>query len=204
MATGLNFRPKLDVSLLPNIVFGRRSVMSWGMFGMMIIEGTAFAIVLVVYFYLRTRSSDWPPGTIPPSLTYGTINTVIFILSVLPNIWVSKIAKEGNLCKAKFGLWIMTLIPIANFVVRVYEFGALNCRWDGNAYGSIVWTILGLHTFHLITDWYDTAILLVMLYTGPIEGKTYMDVSENAEYWYFVVAAWLPIYVVLYFAPRWI
>jgi cytochrome c oxidase subunit I+III len=43
-----------------------------------------------------------------------------------------------------------------------------------------------------------------MLYTGPIEGKTYMDVSENAEYWYFVVAAWIPIYLVLYFAPRWL
>src|SRR5712671_5737555 len=99
MAAGVNVRPKLDVSQLPNIVFGRRSVMSWGMFGMMMIEGMAFGIVLATYFYLRTRNSDWPPGTYPPSLTYGTVNTIILLLSLLPNLWVSKIANEGNLSK---------------------------------------------------------------------------------------------------------
>ena len=197
-------RPGLDVSGLPNIVFGRRSVMSWGMFGMMLIEGTMFGIVLATYLYLRTRSSDWPPSAYSPVHIYGTVNTIVFLLSVIPNIWVSRIAKEGNLQKARIGLWIMTLIPIVNLVFRAYEFGAFHSSWDTNAYGSIVWWILGLHTFHLITDWYDSAVLLVMLYTGPIEGKTYMDVSENAEYWYFVVATWIPIYLVLYFAPRWL
>jgi cytochrome c oxidase subunit I+III len=204
MGKAMTARPQLDVSGLPNVVFGRRSLMSWGMFGMMLIEGTMFGIVLATYFYLRTRSSDWPPGTYPPTLTYGTANTAVFLLSLIPNIWVSKIAKEGNLRNARIGLWIMTLIPVINLVLRAYEFGAFHCRWDTNAYGSIVWWILGLHAFHLFTDWYDSAILLVMLYTGPIEGKTYMDVSENAEYWYFVVATWIPIYLVLYFAPRWL
>jgi cytochrome c oxidase subunit I+III len=27
-------------------------------------------------------------------------------------------------------------------------------------------------------------------------------VSENALYWYFVVLSWLPIYAVIYLAPR--
>jgi cytochrome c oxidase subunit I+III len=29
-----------------------------------------------------------------------------------------------------------------------------------------------------------------------------VDVEDNAVYWYFVVAAWLPIYGVIYWAPR--
>jgi cytochrome c oxidase subunit III len=29
-----------------------------------------------------------------------------------------------------------------------------------------------------------------------------VDVAENAVYWYFVVFAWLPIYGVIYWAPR--
>ena len=40
------------------------------------------------------------------------------------------------------------------------------------------------------------------MFTGPIEERRFVDVSENAVYWYFVVAAWLPIYGVLYWAPR--
>jgi cytochrome c oxidase subunit III len=195
-------RRTLDVSELPNIVFGKRSIMSWGMFGMMLIEGTMFGIVLATYFYLRTRSSDWPPGLNPPAPAYGIINTIIFLVSLAPNIWISKIAKEGNLTKARIGVWIMTLIGIANMIVRVGEFASLNCHWDTNAYGSVVWTTLGLHTTHLVTDWYDTVVLLVLLYTKPVEGRSFMDVSENAEYWYFVVFTWLPVFATLYYAPR--
>ena len=75
-------------------------------------------------------------------------------------------------------------------------------RWDHDAYGSIVWMLLGLHTFHLITDTWDTAVLDTLFFTGPLEGKRFVDVSENALYWYFVVLSWLPIYAVIYLAPR--
>ncbi|HEX4488640.1 MAG TPA: hypothetical protein VH088_20340 [Terriglobales bacterium] len=195
-------RPVLDVSGLPDVVFGQRSIMSWAMFGMMLIEGTMFGIVLATYFYLRTRNSDWPPGTNPPALLYGSINTGVMLVSLIPNLWTSKIAKEGNLSKARLAVWIMTLFAAANLVIRVFEFGSLNCHWDANAYGSVVWTILGLHTVHLLTDWYDSAVLLVFLYVHPPSGRMFMDISENAEYWYFVVLTWLPIYFVLYFVPR--
>jgi cytochrome c oxidase subunit I+III len=87
-------------------------------------------------------------------------------------------------------------------VLRWFEFRSLNSTWDANAYASVTWTLLGLHTVHLVTDWFDTVVLTALFYTDRVEGKRYMDASENADYWYFVVFAWLPIYAVLYFAPR--
>ena len=42
----------------------------------------------------------------------------------------------------------------------------------------------------------------IQTFTGPIEEKRFVDVSENSYYWYFVVFAWLPIYGVIYWAPR--
>jgi cytochrome c oxidase subunit I+III len=63
--------------------------------------------------------------------------------------------------------------------------------------------LLGLHTIHLIADTWDSAVLTVLMFTGPLEGKRYVDVSENGMYWYFVVLAWLPIYAVIYWVPRW-
>src|SRR5438093_1148402 len=76
-------RRTLDISQLPTVVFEARSIMSWAMFGMMLIEGTMFCIVLATYFYLRTRSTDWPAGTNPPGLFYGSINTGIFVVSLI-------------------------------------------------------------------------------------------------------------------------
>jgi cytochrome c oxidase subunit I+III len=40
------------------------------------------------------------------------------------------------------------------------------------------------------------------MFTRHAEPKRFVDVSENALYWYFVVGSWIPIYAVIYFAPR--
>jgi len=75
--------------------------------------------------------------------------------------------------------------------------------WDANAYGSIVWLLLGLHTIHLLTDLGDTIVLAVLMFTrhGTV-GKRLGDVADNATYWNFVVASWLPIYFLIYWVPR--
>ena len=90
---------------------------------------------------------------------------------------------------------------LAFLVVRVLEFGALNCRWDSSAYGSIVWVTLGLHTAHLLTDYIDTAVLTAVMFVRPTP-KRFVDVSENGVYWWFVVLSWVPLYVLLYFGAR--
>jgi cytochrome c oxidase subunit III len=35
-----------------------------------------------------------------------------------------------------------------------------------------------------------------------MDARRFVDISENAEYWDFVVLTWLPLYAVLYWAPR--
>ena len=89
-------------------------------------------------------------------------------------------------------------------ILRVFEFGAVRAGWDYNAYASIVWFILGLHTTHLVTDLADTVVLTALMFTGHAEPKRLVDISENSLYWYFVVLSWIPIYVTIYFAPRWL
>ncbi len=196
-------RPQLDVSAVPTVVFGRRSITWWGIVGMMMIEGTMFAIVLACYYFYRTRASGWPPGVQPPALVYGTLNLAVYLASVVPNLWINKIAPRGDLGKVRIGLLIMTAVGVLNIVLRVFEFTALNCQWDANAYASVVWTILGLHSAHLVTDWFDTVVLLVLMFRSDlVEGKRFVDVEENAYYWYFVVIAWIPIWFTLYIAPR--
>ena len=66
----------------------------------------------------------------------------------------------------------------------------------------VVEGLLGFHTAHLATDWADSVVLEVLFFTGPLTGKRYVDVSENSLYWYFVVAAWVPIYFVIYWGAR--
>jgi hypothetical protein len=48
----------LDVSRLPRYAFSHRSPMWWGTMGMIAIEGTVFALVIVAYTYLLTVRAD--------------------------------------------------------------------------------------------------------------------------------------------------
>jgi cytochrome c oxidase subunit 3 len=192
----------LDVSEIPSYGFGHRSLMWWGTLGMVAIEGTVFALAIVVYFYVRTRVNDWPPSVLPPELIWGTANTVLMLLSLIPNQWTKRAAEAENLPKVRIGLAIGVLFGAAFLVLRALEFSALNCRWDTNAYGSAVWMLLSLHTIHVATDFFDTAVLAALMAFGPIEGKRFVDVSENSFYWYFVVFAWIPIYAIIYFGAR--
>lgn len=199
----MSSRPELNVSGLPTVVFGRRSLTWWGIIGLMVIEGTMFAILIASYYYYRTRVSDWPPGLMPPALIWGCLNTAIFLVSLAPNVWLNKIAHTGDLRKVRMGLLIMTAIGVLNLVVRGFEFFWLNCEWDANAYASVVWTLLGVHSAHLATDWYDTVVLTVLMYRDDlVEGRRFVDVEENAFYWYFVVIAWIPVWFTIYVAPR--
>ena len=195
-------RPAIDVGNLPTFAFHHRNIVWWGTMGMIAIEGTMFAMFIVAYLYLKGRSPHWPPGHYPPELLWGTINTLLLLASTVPN-HLSKLAAERlDLGKTRLWLGVALIFGVGFNVVRIFEFTALNVWWDANAYGSVVWVLLGFHTTHIVTDFIDSAILLVLLFTGPVSESHFVDVSENAMYWYFVVLSWLPIYGVIYIAPR--
>jgi len=100
--------------------------------------------------------------------------------------------------------WLLVLMTAIGFVaiaIRFVEFYMLIPRLDSNAYGSIVWLLLGLHATHLITDVGDSAVLTALMFTKHGRAKRLADVSDNAFYWYFVVGAWLPIYYLVYWFP---
>lgn len=192
----------LDVSQLPTYAYGHRSLMWWGTLGMILIESTVFAIAIVTYFYLRGRSEAWPPHGVPPLLIWGTLNTVVLLVSAIPNQWTKHQAEQENLHGVRIGLVVCLLFSAAFIVIRGFEFGALQTSWNTSAYGSIVWALMILHTVHLVTDFIDSAVLTVLMFTGPLSGRRYVDVSENAVYWWFVVGSWLFIYATVYLAPR--
>jgi cytochrome c oxidase subunit III len=192
----------LEIGHLPTFAFGHRSLMWWGTVGLMAIEGTAFALAVMTYFYLRSHASVWPMSLLPPDLIWGNLNTLIMVASIVPNYFAKRAAERLDLPAVRFWMVLCMLFALAFLGVRVLEFGALNTHWDSDAYGSIVWMLMGLHTTHLVTDAYDSLVLTVLMHTGPVEGKRFVDVSENAAYWYFVVLSWLPIYAVVYWGAR--
>jgi len=192
-----------DLSSLPTNAFGSRSLTWWGTLAFMSLEGTGFALAIASYLYLMVLAPKWPLNSPPPDLGPGTWVTLLLIASEPLNRLLAGWARQEDMRKVRLGLIGMCLFGIAPLIVRAFEFPNLNVRWDSDAYGSIVWFLLGLHTTHLLTDVADTVVLTVLMFTRHgWNGRRFSDVSDNAFYWDFVILSWLPIYFLIYWVPR--
>jgi len=193
-----------DVAALPTHKFGPGSLTWWGIIGYMVVEGSAFAMAFAAYFFLMGNEQGWPPeGRAAPNVLAGTLFTILILLSEIPNTILKKAANEGDVPVIRKLLPVMVGVGVPLLILRAFEFSSLNCRWTDNAYASIVWALLLLHTTHILTDWIDTIVLWALMRTPlAYEGRRLVDTDENALYWRYVWLLWLPIYLMIYWVPR--
>ena len=193
-----------DVSTLPTHAFSYRSVTWWGIIGFMVIEGAAFGLAFAAYFFLMGHEQGWPPeGRQAPDLVAGTLFTILILLSEFPNTLIKRAAHERDVPTIRMMMGVMIAIGAVLLVIRGFEFNNLNCRWTDDAYSSIVWAVLFLHTTHILTDWGDTVVLWFLMMTDVgWEGRRLVDTDENCLYWRYVWLLWIPVYLLVYWVPR--
>lgn len=192
-----------DVAHLPDHAFGAKSVIFWGTLAFMIAEGMGFVLAGGGYLYLMGQATAWPPeGTRPPDLLWGTLFTLVLLVSWIPNHRTDKAARAYDVRQTRVGVIVVAAFAIVALVIRGFELASLNTRWDQHAYGSIVWALMFLHTVHLVTDLADTTVLGAFMFARDVDGERFSDVEDNCGYWDFVVITWLPIYALIYWAPR--
>ena len=193
----------VDVSSLPTTTFSHRSLAWWGTLGFMVVEGTTLFIAVVAYFYLSRNYQTWPPEHIvQPSLLWPTVQVVLLLASLVPTGLADRAAYRIDLVKLRQWLFVTLVFELASVAVRWQEFLSLNVRWDTNAYGSSAWTLVGFHTTLLLADVIETAVLIALLFSKRRLDRHYSDATDVTFYWYFLVATWIPIYVIVYLGPR--
>ncbi|MFL5785854.1 MAG: heme-copper oxidase subunit III [Bacteriovoracaceae bacterium] len=191
-----------DVSHLPTHAFGSTNPLWWGNLAFMVIEGGTMVFAIATYIYFMVHNKSWPLEE-APKLEWATTLWIFLIVSEIPNIWVKKAAEKKDLKKVRKGLVIMAVIGFVAVALRCIEFTTLNTSWDHHSYGSIVWTLLGLHTFHIVTDWGETLVLTFAMFKGPIDQRRFPEIQDNQDYWHFVVFFWTLVYITIYWLPRW-
>jgi len=199
----VNEKISLDISHLPNHGFGPRTLTWWGTLAFMSLEGTGFVLAIGSYLFLMVLAPRWPLSSLPPDPVAGAVVMLLLLASVPLNKLLNRWAHAEDLPRVQYGLIGMCIFGILPLIARGFEFGSLRVRWDTDAYGSLVWFLLGLHTAHLLTDVADTVVLTALMFTRHARnGRRFNDVADNAFYWDFVVLTWLPIFFTLYIVPR--
>ena len=175
----------------------------WGLALLVLIETVVFGSLVVSYFYLRSSNVAWPLGGIdPPDLLLPTINAFILWGSSIPMYLADKGIQKGNQRRLRIGLVIGISMAIVFLVLKYIEYSQLGYNWGTNAYGSIVWTITGFHSAHVIALVLKTIVIARLAFMGYFNEERHAAIDANGLYWHFVVIIWLPLYLTLYIAPR--
>jgi heme/copper-type cytochrome/quinol oxidase subunit 3 len=178
----------------------------------MFIETTSMVLLFATYFYLRRNFWEWPPPLVSseppivhpvPHLLAATLNTLILILSCIPMYWTDMAARRQQRPKVIFGLLIMIGIGVVSCLLRWREFYDIHFWYDDNAYGSIVWTILGLHLIYILTGIAEFALMAAFAARHGFEAKHGLDVTLMGGFWYWLAGIWVITYVIIYWYPRW-
>ena len=196
----------VDLRGLPDVVFGPRDIMWWGTLGFILIEGFTLVLCAAAYVYLTQNFSTWPPEHTPlPSLGAPTLQLGLMLVSLPVVWWLSRATRRFDLSAVRIGLIAATLFNAAFVAVRLWELlVSLNVKWDTNAYGSAQWLILCMHGTLLAVELIEVGGMMLVFWLAPVEEKHFSDVADMVFYWAFMVLAWVPLYLLCFWVPRWL
>lgn len=193
----------LDVSALTEGTADSRALIWWGNLGMLAIEGTMFAMAMATYLYLRSTNLDWPPSTVPkPDLLMPTFNMVMLLLSCIPAFVIDLASITKNMLAIRIGHVISIIVGLVFLYIQyAIIVPSLGYKWSDHAYGSVIWTIIGMHTLHVVAATGETALLFIYSLFKPVVKKHLLDFRCTAVYWYFVALVWIPFYFIIFIEP---
>jgi heme/copper-type cytochrome/quinol oxidase subunit 3 len=177
----------------------------WGMMLFICTESATFAAFLASYFYLRfADATKWPPlGDKPPHLVAPSIGTGVLILScVSMALGVRAAVREKRVLH--FLLLLVTLFGGLAFVALqgldyTQEYPASTISKD--AYGSLMYSITGLHAFHVMLGVFMLLLLLGGTAFRPINRARAGSARVVAMYWYFLSVLAVAVFGTVYISP---
>jgi cytochrome c oxidase subunit III len=173
-----------------------------GMLLLILVESVVFATLISSYLYLRSGALEWPLGGIEkPKLLLPTINLFVLLASSIPIYLADQGIRKGNQTRLKVGLIASGVLAAVFLTLKYIEYSGLDYNWATNAYGSIVWTITGFHSAHVISLLLKTIVVTVLAFMGYFNAERNMGVQANGVYWHFVVVVWVPLYALIYLSP---
>ncbi len=126
---------------------------------------------------------------------------VLLLASCIGSYLASEAAKKDDRRGMIFGLGLNLVLALGGLAFRAWDWRLWDFKWNTTAYGSITWGIVFLHTIEPGVDIAFTIVLVIILIRGKYGPRQRLGVHVDSIIWYFLVAIWIPLYVVVYWGP---
>lgn len=177
-----------------------------GSFGMALFvttESALFVLMFAAYYYLDHRNPQWR-AEVPPPVHYALwMLAVLIAINVCLSFGQRRVAAARR--RAGRVLVLVTLGLSALFLVLNFrDMGEhlLHLTPSTDSYGSIFYTITGVHLAHVFIGIGMLIWLVLLPRWEPAQYPPHRPYHNVAIYWWFMTAAWAAILLLLYVAPH--
>lgn len=182
---------------------GRTPVVPSGVLAMLVLVATEimlFAGLVSAYLIGRAGAVGWPPPgqpRVPVEVT--AFNTVLLLASAVALVLADRRLVRGT-GRPAARRWLAAAMALGTAFVALQGYEWTRLVWFGltlrsSTYGSFFYLVVGAHALHAVAALLGLAWAAGRLRAGTLDLDTFRAVQV---FWYFVVAVWPILYVVVY------
>lgn len=135
----------------------------------------------------------------PADLNYilGTFLTLLFLGSILPARQAVRNISQGNTQAMARNCLILVALGVVALAGILYDWSRLPAS-PGERFGESYLVTTGYHAAHILIGVLVFLALWASGRRGRFTSQNYWPVVAGVRFWYFVVAAWVGLYVVFF------
>ena len=173
-----------------------------GLFLALIGMTTLFGAFLIAYLLLRRNAPSWPPpgAPVPPQGLW--ISTVVIAASSATFVRAARVGRAE--AAAELARWLHATLALGVVFLLVQailwrDVFAQGRSTASDAYGTIFYSLTGLHAAHVIGGLVFLARTARRARKAPNAPRTRLALALCATYWHYMGGIWIVLFAVLYF-----
>jgi heme/copper-type cytochrome/quinol oxidase subunit 1/heme/copper-type cytochrome/quinol oxidase subunit 3 len=170
-----------------------------GMWWFIATEAMLFVILFFSYFYLGPF-----PTEEPPQLHFALPMLGVLAVSSLVLHFGEKQLEHGRTAIARALLAATVALGLGFLVLTFFDYREhlKSLTPQSNSYGSIFYTLTGVHALHLCLGLCMLVYVLCLPRPGVTDRPPFRAYANASRYWHFVDSVWLVIVAVVYVLPH--
>jgi cytochrome c oxidase subunit 3 len=157
-----------------------------------------FGGLFAAYFGLRSETSPWPPAGVHLETGLAAVATALLVTSSF-TFHAGLVAGGRGRLQAMRNWIVLTFFLGAGFVaLQVTDYLRLDFQISSHAYGTLYWTMTGMHGLHVIAGLILMLVVLARMAQGAYEGGELAGPHAMSYYWHFVDIVWVALFATLF------
>ena len=157
-----------------------------------------FGGLFAAYFGLRSETTPWPPAGVHLDILLGALGTVLLLASSVTFHAGTRAADGGRFDALRAWILLTMALGVAFLGVEIYDWLTLDFSVSTHAYGTMYYTMTGIHGLHVAAGLVLMIVVLGRLAQGAYRGGNRDGMHAAAYYWHFVDGVWIALFLTLF------